>query len=59
MVLRRDIKQSNGQAVRFSEIRFDLLLEEKDITLLKIKQTIDKATNIVSDVEYILLLKFP
>ncbi|MFJ1522505.1 asparagine synthetase AsnA [Spiroplasma sp. ald] len=59
MVLRRDIKQSNSQAVSFSEIGFDLLLEEKDITLLKIKQTIDKATNIVSNVEDILLLKFP
>ncbi len=59
IVLCRDIKQSNSQAVSFSEIGFDLLLEEKDITLLKIKQTIDKATNIVSDVEDILLLKFP
>ncbi|WP_425378016.1 hypothetical protein [Spiroplasma endosymbiont of Polydrusus pterygomalis] len=45
MVLRRDIKQSNSQAVTFNEIGFDLLLDEKEITLEKIKETIDKATN--------------
>lgn len=59
MVLRRDIKQSNSQAVTFSEIGFDLLLDEEKITLLKIQETIDKAINIISEVEDILLLKFP
>ncbi|WP_425380067.1 asparagine synthetase AsnA [Spiroplasma endosymbiont of Stenodema calcarata] len=57
-VLRRDIKQSNSQAVTFNEIGFDLLLDEKKITLLKIQETIDKAINIIGEVENILLLKF-
>ncbi|AGM25618.1 asparagine synthetase AsnA [Spiroplasma syrphidicola EA-1] len=57
--LRRDIVQSINQAVVCSEIGFDILVEEKQLTMHNLEQIVKKLVKVIYHVEDNLLKTYP